>query len=303
MEMKEKNKGHVNVLLLAAVILFAVLSLFGGIDEIRTPIGGGLSGEPSMLERISFAPVFCCSISLIEVLLLLLGRGIPARAAGLTLNILKISLPTKNARFMMMLFSGFGGKFSYEYRLNTYGWCLVGFGIVIAVLYLLDISVKWKEKKDSGETLDSILQRYAKGIRILLLIGIAVFAALSFFGGIQKEVPETIVSGGKERTVHMIYELGYLPWSCLTLSVLEICLLLFGKSIMTESIGAAAHIVNMILPPLWYLWMKSRNTDPETVYSISSFFVKLMVILGLIILLLYAFEILNRRKKEDGLPD
>lgn len=140
----KQTKKPKNLILLIMVSCFVALSFVGGIQEYTFSVLFG--GEPISrfyiaqgIGNTGYAPVLCCKISLIELLLLFFGNGIRSRIAGLILNTVKVVAPLPVIRTVYLVSSDISGFFFSQYVLSVYGCFLIGFGMLIAFEYVKEI--------------------------------------------------------------------------------------------------------------------------------------------------------------------
>ena len=131
-----KKVRDINMLLLLSLVILAVIS-FGPCIKVYAI---NIIRPVELLEPIrykgslSYSPFFFCTISLIEIALIIVSNRRAFRLIGMIMHILKMLFPI--TLYRMGVFWSIGE--AYKYTFSWVGYVLLALGIVILILYGFD---------------------------------------------------------------------------------------------------------------------------------------------------------------------
>ena len=134
-------------ILIGLLIIFAVLCFFGGIEEIKT----SLLDELSYYKNIAYSPLFCSIMTGIEIILLLKKKSISSRVVGLLINVVKFIAPIHIERLLFRVNEVMGGLNRTNFEYSTLGYVIILIGILISVIYIVDIGIGIGLKENGNE--------------------------------------------------------------------------------------------------------------------------------------------------------
>lgn len=143
--MKEKTTDLIRPVSFILIGVFFALSFAPCIDEIPVPITSAPIVEDVFSDAISFAPMFCGIITVIELLFLIFSRKTYSKIIRLILDIVKTAAPLPLIRLSYEILVPIGGLLRNEYRLNWLGYIIVVIGALNVLTDLADII--WKTEK------------------------------------------------------------------------------------------------------------------------------------------------------------
>ncbi len=143
-----KKMNLTKLLLMDFILVFAAMSFGPCITVVSYPIISSHLYEPTK-DYESFAPAFCCAVSIIEMLLLKLKNN-KVRLVGLIFNQIKTFLTYPLIAFLKSIYENMGGLFWYENSLNGFGYATIAVGCIITVLYIVEFITNIIEQKQSS---------------------------------------------------------------------------------------------------------------------------------------------------------
>lgn len=84
----------------------------------------------------AFAPIFCCSVSAIEIVMMMFKNN-NLRLVGFAVNLIKTFATYPAIKFVLKAFETIGGLGETRYSLSVFGYITILIGCIISVLYIL----------------------------------------------------------------------------------------------------------------------------------------------------------------------
>lgn len=96
----------------------------------------------------TFAPAFCCSVSAVEIILLMFKNN-NLRLAGLAVNLIKTFATYPAIKFVLEAYELAGGFGENRYILSVFGYITIGIGCIISALYVSVFVKGYLEKTEN----------------------------------------------------------------------------------------------------------------------------------------------------------
>lgn len=138
--MKIEKRNIIKIVLVILILAFMAVSFMPCIKETESTLIGKI--EKSEIVRVNdsqYCPMFCAVISVFELLLIFISKKVWSKIVRFILNLIKIAVPLPLLNYMDNLFGGGAAAIYINYSFNRVGYLIIGIGVLIAILNLIDI--------------------------------------------------------------------------------------------------------------------------------------------------------------------